>query len=116
MLLKNFGVTRHGRVIFYDYDELCLLTDCHFRRVPEPAHPDDELAAEPWFHVGDADVFPEEFRPFLVPPGPLGEVFLGAHAELLTVEFWTEIQARQRKGEVVEFFPYPAARRLGVGS
>ena len=113
MLLKNFGVTRHGRIIFYDYDELCLLTDCRFRRVPEAVHPDDEMAADPWFHVGDNDVFPEQFRPFLVPSGPLGQTFLEHHADLLTVDYWLAMQQRQRAGEVVEFFPYPQARRLG---
>lgn len=112
MLLKNFGVTRHGRVIFYDYDELCLLTDCHFRRLPEAVHPEDEMAAEPWFHIGDNDVFPEQFRPFLVPNGRLGEAFLKHHAELLTVDYWVAMQERQRAGEVVEFFPYPQDRRL----
>ena len=112
MLLKNFGVTRHGRVIFYDYDELCLLTDCRFRRLPSATRVEDELAAEPWFHVGESDVFPEQFRPFLVPNGRLGDAFFDAHAELLTVDWWLEMQARQREGEVVEFFPYPEARRL----
>ncbi len=112
MLLKNFGVTRHGRVIFYDYDELCLLTDCHFRRLPEAVHPEDEMSADPWFHVGDGDVFPEQFRPFLVPTGRLGDVFLEHHSELLTVDYWLAMQQRQRAGEVVEFFPYPEARRL----
>lgn len=114
MLLKNFGVTRQGRVIFYDYDELCLLTDCRFRHVPQAVHPEDEMAADPWFHVGDSDVFPEQFRPFLVPNGRLGEVFLEHHAELLTVDYWVEMQQRQLAGEVVEFFPYPEARRLGL--
>jgi isocitrate dehydrogenase kinase/phosphatase len=112
MLLKNFGVTRHGRVIFYDYDELCLLTDCRFRTLPEAPHPDDEMSAEPWFHIGESDVFPEQFRPFLVPAGALGDVFLEAHADLLRVEWWREMQDRHRAGEVVEFFPYPEARRL----
>ena len=70
MLLKNFGVTRHGRVICYDYDELCLLSECSFRRLPQPTSIEEEFAAEPWFHVGEMDVFPEEFRAFLVPPGP----------------------------------------------
>src|ERR1043166_7990344 len=59
-LLKNFGVTRHGRVVFYDYDELCLLTDCHFRKLPEARTPEDEIAAEPWFSVRENDIFPEE--------------------------------------------------------
>ncbi len=65
LLLKNFGVTRHGRVIFYDYDELCLVTDCHFRDVPQPANPEDEMRGEPWFYVGEHDVFPETFINFV---------------------------------------------------
>ncbi len=112
MLLKNFGVTRHGRVIFYDYDELCLLTECRIRRLPPPPSDDDELSAEVWFAVREGDVFPEEFRHFLTLPGPLGEVFLRHHAELFEPAFWEAMQARQRAGEVIDFFPYPADRRL----
>jgi isocitrate dehydrogenase kinase/phosphatase len=33
---KNFGVTRHGRVVFYDYDELCWVTECDFRELLAP--------------------------------------------------------------------------------
>ena len=112
MLLKNFGVTRHGRVVFYDYDELCLLTDCRIRRLPQPAHDDDELSAEPWFAVREGDVFPEEFRHFVVLPGALGDAFLAHHGDLFQPAFWLAMQARQRAGEVVDFFPYPPARRL----
>ncbi len=39
MLLKNFGVTRHGRVVFYDYDEICFLTEANFRHIPAPRTP-----------------------------------------------------------------------------
>ena len=113
MLLKNFGVTRHQRVIFYDYDELVLLTDCNFRRIPEAAHLEDEYAAEPWFYVGEHDVFPEEFRAFLVPPGRLRDTFMEAHADLLDVAFWKEMQESQKSGEVRDFFPYRQSRRLG---
>lgn len=112
MLLKNFGVTRNGRVICYDYDELCLLTECHFRRIPPPRFDEDEYAAEPWFHVGEHDVFPEEFRAFLVPPGGLRETFLGAHRDLLDVDFWTGVQGRLAAGEIFDFFPYRQSRRL----
>jgi isocitrate dehydrogenase kinase/phosphatase len=114
MLLKNFGVTRHGRVVFYDYDELCLLTECRFRRIPEPASYEEEMSAEPWFHVGEHDVFPEEFRPFFLLQGALGDAFLQAHGDLFSIEFWQEMQRRQDSGEMVDFFPYPAARRLGA--
>ncbi|HEX5386950.1 MAG TPA: bifunctional isocitrate dehydrogenase kinase/phosphatase [Gemmatimonadales bacterium] len=112
MLLKNFGVTRNGRVICYDYDELALLRESNFRRMPPPRSEEDELAAEPWFHVGEHDVFPEEFSPFLVPAGGLRDDFLAAHADLLTVEFWTGVQRRLEAGEIFDFFPYKQSRRL----
>ena len=112
MLLKNFGVTRHGRVIFYDYDELCLLTECHFRELPQPRDETDEYSAEPWFYVAERDVFPEEFEAFLVLPGSLGETFRKAHGDLLDVAFWRRMQAMQAAGEVVDFFPYRRSRRL----
>jgi isocitrate dehydrogenase kinase/phosphatase len=112
MLLKNFGVTRNGRVICYDYDELCLLSECKFRRIPAPASIEDEFAAEPWFHVGEQDVFPEEFKAFLVPPGAVREAFLAAHADLLDIEFWRGVQRRLAAGEIVDVFPYPRNARL----
>ncbi|HEX7335789.1 MAG TPA: bifunctional isocitrate dehydrogenase kinase/phosphatase [Gemmatimonadales bacterium] len=112
MLLKNFGVTRNGRVICYDYDELCLLSECRFRRIPEPTTIDEEFAAEPWFHVGEQDIFPEEFRAFLVPPGRLRDAFLAAHGNLLDVQFWQGVQRRLAAGEVVDVFPYRREVRL----
>jgi isocitrate dehydrogenase kinase/phosphatase len=112
MLAKNFGMTRNGRVICYDYDELCLLSECRFRRIPPPASIEEEFAAEPWFHVGEQDVFPEEFNAFLVPPGRLREAFLAAHGDLLHVGFWQGVQQRLAKGEVVDVFPYRREARL----
>lgn len=112
MLLKNFGVSRHGRVICYDYDELTLLAECQFRHLPPPVHEEDEWAAEPAFYVGEGDVFPEEFRSFLVPPGALRDAFLDAHSDLLSVRYWRDMQARLRTGEILDVFPYQASRRL----
>jgi isocitrate dehydrogenase kinase/phosphatase len=108
LLLKNFGVTRHGRVVFYDYDELCLLTDCNFREIPE-----DDDGGEPSFYVGASDVFPEEFLPFLGLKGAAREAFLAVHRDLLGPGFWSETQERIRAGEMFDVFPYPAGRRLG---
>ena len=112
MLLKNFGVSRHGRLIFYDYDELCPLTDCNFRRLPVPRDDQEETAGEPWFFVGERDVFPEEFGSFLGLTPELRAPFLAAHRELLAPEFWLRQQARHREGEILDVFPYRAARRL----
>jgi isocitrate dehydrogenase kinase/phosphatase len=112
LLLKNFGVTRHGRVAFYDYDELCPLTDCNFREMPQARDLDEELAAEPWFYVGDRDLFPEEFLTFMGLQGSAREVFLEAHRDLLSAEFWRKMQARHVAGEVMDIFPYRQSRRL----
>ena len=112
LLLKNFGVTRHGRVIFYDYDELCLVTDCHFRDLPTARHSDQELSGEPWFYVAPGDVFPEEFIHFLGLSKPQRELFLEAHGEVLTAAFWRGLQERHRAGEVLDVFPYPRSKRM----
>jgi isocitrate dehydrogenase kinase/phosphatase len=112
MLLKNFGVTRHGRVVFYDYDELCLVTDCHFRELPKPRDEDDELGAEPWFYVGPNDIFPEEFLTFMGLGGELRRAFLEAHSDLLTPQYWWIMQDRHRAGELIDILPYPCSRRL----
>jgi isocitrate dehydrogenase kinase/phosphatase len=115
MLLKNFGITRNGRVICYDYDELCLLSECRFRRIPQATTYEDELAAEPWFSVGENDVFPEEFHAFLVPPGEVRDAFLEAHGDLLDVAFWHRVQERLGAGEVVDVFPYRRSELLRRG-
>jgi isocitrate dehydrogenase kinase/phosphatase len=112
MLLKNFGVSRHGRLIFYDYDELCFLTECRFRELPTPREDHDEGAAEPWFYVGERDIFPEEFRGFLGLPPHLFEAFMSQHGELLHVAFWHRMQELHRSGEVLDIYPYRSARRL----
>ncbi len=106
LLLKNFGVTRHGRVIFYDYDELCLVTDCRFREVPQSRYEEDEMLAETWYYVGENDVFPETFINFLGFDPHLKEVFLNAHREILTADWWRGIQERLREGDVLEVLPY----------
>jgi len=106
LLLKNFGVTRHGRVIFYDYDELCLVTDCRFRDIPESRYDEDEMLAETWYYVGDNDVFPETFINFLGFEPHLKDVFLSAHREILTAEWWRGIQERLREGDLLEVLPY----------
>lgn len=106
LLLKNFGVTRRGRVIFYDYDELCLVTECNFRDMPRAATLEEEMQAEAWFYVGEDDVFPEQFVSFLgLEPHHL-EVFLETHGDLLTADFWRKTKARHVAGEVLEVLPY----------
>lgn len=112
MLLKNFGVTRLGRVVFYDYDELCPLLDCNFRWLPQSRHYEEELSAEPWFSVSPNDIFPEEFVSFLGLPPDLRKVFIRYHGDLMTPEFWQRMQQRIRSGWLNPILPYTQAQRL----
>jgi isocitrate dehydrogenase kinase/phosphatase len=112
MLWKNFGVTRHGKVVFYDYDEIEYLTDCHFRAVPAPRNEEEEMSGEIWWRVGPKDVFPETFGPFLLGHPGVREVFMRHHAELLDPAFWQGHQQRIEAGDVHDVFPYDAERRF----
>jgi isocitrate dehydrogenase kinase/phosphatase len=112
LLLKNFGVTRHGRVVFYDYDELTELTEIRFRSIPPPRDDLDELSAEPWYSVGPRDVFPEEHRNFLGLSPYLTKVFESHHDDLYEMVAWNAIRQRVIDGEIIQVFAYSAEAQL----
>lgn len=112
MFTKNFGVTRHGRVVFYDYDELCFVTDCTFRPLPAAQFLDDELSDEPPIYIGPHDVFPEEFRRYVGLRPDLLEAFEAEHGDLFTVDWWLQLKERIEQGVILDVFPYPQDRRL----
>ncbi|MEJ0002582.1 MAG: bifunctional isocitrate dehydrogenase kinase/phosphatase [Pararobbsia sp.] len=112
MLYKNFGVTRHGRVVFYDYDEIEYLTDCAVRRVPAPRNEEDEMASEPWYTVGPHDIFPETYGTFLLGDPRVRRAFLAHHADFFDPALWQRTQDQLRSGEMPEFFPYDPQRRF----
>ena len=112
LLTKNFGLTRRGRVVFYDYDELCFLTDCHFRELPQSQSYEEEISAEPWFSVRDNDIFPEEFPRFLAFPKGARDELMKHHGDLFGPQFWRDTQRRLRAGELPHIFPYRPERRL----
>ena len=112
MLLKNFGVTRHDRVVFYDYDEIQPIEDVAFRRIPPAASYEDEVAAEPYWTMGQNDVFPEQFERFLVNDPQAKELFYEHHRDLLDPQFWSAKQALVRAGEQEDVFPYPPECRF----
>ena len=112
MLWKNFGIMRHGKVVFYDYDEIEYITDCTFRRVPEPRNEEEEMSGEIWYSVGAKDVFPETFAPFLLGNPAVREVFMKHHADLLDVAFWQSHKERIQQGHVYDVFPYDQDKRF----
>jgi isocitrate dehydrogenase kinase/phosphatase len=114
MLWKNFGITRHGKVVFYDYDEIEYITDCNFRKVPAPRNEEDEMSGEIWYHVGPRDVFPETFGPFLLGNPSVREVFMKHHADLLDASFWQGHKEKINQGHVHDVFPYEADKRFEV--
>jgi isocitrate dehydrogenase kinase/phosphatase len=116
LLTKNFGLTRRGRVVFYDYDELCFLTDCHFRELPQSQSYEEEISAEPWFSVRDNDIFPEEFPRFLAFPKGARDELMQHHGDLFQPQFWRDTQRSLRAGKLPHIFPYRSERRLRPSS
>ncbi|EPF20315.1 Isocitrate dehydrogenase kinase/phosphatase [Cedecea davisae] len=114
MLFKNFGVTRHGRVVFYDYDEICYMTEVNFRDIPPPRYPEDELSAEPWYSISPGDVFPEEFRHYLCADPRIRPLFDEMHGDLFRAEFWRALQTRIRNGHVEDVFAYRRRQRFSL--
>ena len=112
MLFKNFGVTRHGRVVFYDYDEICYMTEVNFRNIPPPRFPEDEMSAEPWYSVSPGDVFPEEFRHYLCADPRIRPLFDEMHGDLFRADFWRALQERIRNGHVEDVYAYRRRQRF----
>ena len=112
MLWKNFGITRHSKVVFYDYDEIEYITDCNFRKVPEPRNEEEEMSGEIWYAVGPRDVFPETFAPFLLGNPFVREVFMRNHANLLDAAYWQTQKERIAAGYVHDVFPYEKDKRF----
>jgi isocitrate dehydrogenase kinase/phosphatase len=115
MMLKNFGVTRHNRVVFYDYDEICYMTECNFRQIP-PAPPGfDEMSSVPWYSVGPHDVFPEQFSAFFFSDSETRRIFYTDHRCLIDPEYWNDIKQQIQDGQQLDVFPYRESLRFSVG-
>ncbi|WP_421193715.1 bifunctional isocitrate dehydrogenase kinase/phosphatase [Aeromonas enteropelogenes] len=112
MLFKNFGVTRHGRVVFYDYDEICYMTECNFRQIPPPRYPEDEWSAEPWYSVAPNDIFPEEFATFLLQKPQVREIMMQLHKELFDASYWQKLQGNIKEGLFEDVYPYRRKKRF----
>ena len=114
MLKKNFGLTRSARVVFYDYDEICYITDCNFRHIPPARSYEDEISDTPWYSIGPNDVFPESFQPFFFTDPDDLAVFKKHHADLMDPDWWNGMKESLLAGQLADIFPYPVKRRFSV--
>ncbi len=112
MLLKNFGVSKHNRVIFYDYDEVQYLTDMNFRALPKAKSYDDYLTNEQSYSVAPQDVFPEQLCTFVTANPVYKQYLLSTHPELEDPEYWQQAQKNIKQGKVSHIYPYPAGQRF----
>jgi len=112
MLTKNFGVTRQNRVVFYDYDEITLMSTPIFKKIPEAKTYEQEMASEPWYYVGQNDVFPEEFKYFMLPNPYMKEVFNKKYKKLLNADYWVSIQEKIKQNGVIDYYPYGSEKRM----
>jgi len=112
MLTKNFGVTRQNRVVFYDYDEITLMSTPIFKKIPKAKTYEQEMASEPWYYVGQNDVFPEEFKYFMLPNPYMKEVFNKKYKKLLDADYWVSIQEKIKQNGVMDYYPYGSEKRM----
>jgi isocitrate dehydrogenase kinase/phosphatase len=112
MMTKNFGVTRQNRVIFYDYDEIEFLVDMNFRVKPKPTNYEEIYASEPWYDIGPQDVFPEDFKRFMIGRQDVKQHFFEVHRNLFDPAHWNSIKQKIQKGELLHAFPYPKSMRF----
>ena len=114
MLTKNFGVTRQNRVVFYDYDEITRMNEPVFKKIPEPQTHEEEMASEPWYYVAQDDVFPEEFKYFMLPNKYMKDTFNEKYQKLLDPDYWISIQKKINKDGVMDYFPYGLEKRMST--
>ncbi len=106
LLTKNFGVTSDLRVVFYDYDEVVLLTDCDFLKLPVPRYEEELWDSEPWIVVHENDIFPEELENFMVPEGPYRQLFREHHGDLFGTDFWNHWKDFHKNKGFTDIQPY----------
>lgn len=103
MLQKNFGITRHSRVIFYDYDEICPLVERDFRDLPSQ---DDPFAMD-CLSVGPSDVFPEQFKHFIVTQPKHKKLLIEMHPEIFQASYWQSVKQSAKNNLSIVTLPYP---------
>ncbi len=108
---RNYGVGRYGRVFLFDYDAVEKLTDVKIRTNLD-REPGEETVPD-WFFEEGVIFLPEELQH--------GMQLMNRHAincfrkengDLLSIDYWQDVQQKLLRGEVPELQMYPDACKL----
>jgi isocitrate dehydrogenase kinase/phosphatase len=108
---RNYGVGRYGRVFLFDYDAVEKLTDVKIRTNAD-REPGEEAVPD-WFFEDGVIFLPEELEHGMQLKSSFARrCFREENADLLTVEYWQDVQQKLLRGEVPELQMYPDGTRL----
>jgi isocitrate dehydrogenase kinase/phosphatase len=108
---RNYGVGRYGRVFLFDYDAVEKLTDVRIRTNLDREPGEEDIPA--WFFEQGPVFLPEELEYGLQLKNDLARrTFRKLNADLMTVEYWRDMQQKLLRGEVPELRMYPQSCKL----
>jgi isocitrate dehydrogenase kinase/phosphatase len=109
---RNYGVGRYGRVFLFDYDAVEKLTEVKIRSNAD-REPGEESVPD-WFFESGVIFLPEELEHGMQFTTDLARrCFREENSDLLTVQYWLDVQQKLQRGEVPELRMYPDDTKLG---
>ena len=108
---RNYGVGRYGRVFLFDYDAVEKLTDVKIRTNTD-REPGEEAVPE-WFFEDGVIFLPEELEHGMQLKNDYARrCFREENSDLLSVEYWRDVQQKLMRGEVPGLRMYPDSTKL----
>jgi isocitrate dehydrogenase kinase/phosphatase len=108
---RNYGVGRYGRVFLFDYDAVEKLTDVKIRTNSDREPGEEAIPA--WFFESGVIFLPEELEHGMQLMNRWARrCFREENSDLLTVEYWEEVQQKLLRGEIPDLQVYPDSCKL----
>jgi isocitrate dehydrogenase kinase/phosphatase len=108
---RNYGVGRYGRVFLFDYDAVEKLTDVKIRTNLD-REPGEEVLPG-WFFEDGVIFLPEELEYGMQLRNDFARrCFRKQNSDLLSVDYWQDVQQKLQRGEVPGLRMYPRSSKL----
>jgi isocitrate dehydrogenase kinase/phosphatase len=108
---RNYGVGRYGKVLLFDYDAVEKLTDVKIR-TNQDREPGEETIPD-WFFEDGAIFLPEELEVGMQFKNDTARrYFRRENADLMSVQYWQEVQQKLKRDEVLQLRVYPVSCEL----